>query len=73
MIIYTHGKDSFNSPNDYSMFKNLMKVKFVNITPSKCKKKATLGGYHGLALTECYFNQEAQNKDIITYLEKLYK
>ena len=72
-FIITHDKDSFNSPNDYSMFKNLMKVKFVNITSSKCKKKATLGGYHGLALTECYFNQEAQNKDIITYLEKLYK
>ena len=72
-FIITHDKDSFNSPNDYSMFKNLTKVKFVNITSSKCKKKATLGGYHGLALTECYFNQEAQNKDIITYLEKLYK
>ena len=72
-LIITHDKDNFNSPNDYSMFKNLTKVKFVNITSSKCKKKATLGGYHGLALTECYFNQEVQNKDIITYLEKLYK
>ena len=38
-FIITHDKDSFNSPNDYSMFKNLTKVKFVNITSSKCKKK----------------------------------
>ena len=57
-FIITHDKDSFNSPNDYSMFKNLTEVKFVNITSSKCKKKATLGGYHGLALTECYLEKK---------------
>ena len=71
-FIITHDKDSFNSPNDYSMFKNLMKVKFVNITSSKCKKKATLGGYHGLALTECFADEDPKSKEIKKYLEEIY-
>jgi len=29
--------------------------------------------YFGKGFKRIYFNQEAQNKDIITYLEKLYK
>jgi len=71
-FIITHDKDSFNSPNDYSMFKNLTKVKFVNITSSKCKKKATLGGYHGLALTECFADEDPKSKEIKKYLEEIY-
>ena len=71
-IIITHDKDRFNSPNDYSMFKNLSEVKFVNLTSSKCKKKATLGGYHGLALTECFAAEDPKSKEIIKYLEEIF-
>ena len=71
-FIITHDKDSFNSPNDYFMFKDLTKVKFVNITSSKCKKKATLGGYHGLALTECFADEDPKSKEIKKYLEEIY-
>ena len=71
-FIITHDKDSFNSPNDYSMFKNLTKVKFVNITSSKCKKKATLGGYHGLALTECFADEDPKSKEIAKYLGEIF-
>ena len=70
-LIITHDKDIFNSPEDYSMFRNLSKVKFVNLTSSKCKKKAALGGYHGLALTEC-FAGDPKSKDIIKYLENIF-
>ena len=65
-------KDNFNSPKDYSMFKNLTEVKFVNITSSECKKKATLGGYHGLALTECFADEDPKSKEIKKYLEEIY-
>ena len=71
-MIVTHDKDNFNSPNDYSMFKNLTEVKFVNITPSECKKKATLGGYHGLALTECFADEDPKSKEIAKYLEEIF-
>ena len=71
-LIITHDKDNFNSPNDYSMFKNLTEVKFVNITSSECKKKATLGGYHGLALTECFADEDPKSKEIKKYLEEIY-
>ena len=71
-LIVTHDKDNFNSPNDYSMFKNLTEVKFVNIISLECKKKATLGGYHGLALTECFADEDPKSKEIKKYLEEIY-
>ena len=70
-LIITHDKDIFNSPEDYSMFRNLSKVKFVNLTSSKCKKKAALGGYHGLALTECFVG-DPKSKDVMKYLENIF-
>ncbi len=71
-IIITHDKDNYNSPNDYLLLKKSNDVEFVNISDSKCKKKATLGGYHGLALTKCYANIEKKEKNLINYLEKLF-
>ena len=37
----------------------------------KCKKKANLGGYHGLALTEC-FAGDPKGKEVIKYLENIF-
>ena len=71
-IIITHDKDNHNSPNDYSLLKKSNDVEFVNISDSKCKKKATLGGYHGLALTKCYADEEQKENDLINYLGKLF-
>jgi predicted esterase len=71
-IIITHDKDNYNSPNDYSLLKKSNDVEFVNISDSKCKKKATLGGYHGLALTKCYADEEKKEKDLVNYLGKLF-
>ena len=71
-IIITHDKDNYNSPNDYSLLKKSNDVEFVNISDSKCKKKATLGGYHGLALTKCYADEEQKENDLINYLGKLF-
>ena len=71
-IIITHDKDNYNSPNDYSLLKKSNNVEFVNISDSKCKKKTTLGGYHGLALTKCYADEEKKRKDLVNYLGKLF-
>ena len=71
-IIITHDKDNYNSPNDYSLIKKSNDVEFVNISDSKCKKKATLGGYHGLALTKCFADEDPRSKEIIKYLNKIY-
>ena len=71
-IIVTHDKDHYNAPEDYSLFSNLNSVKFINITESGCKKKKTLGDYHGVALTKCYAEYEEKNKNIVQYLEKLF-
>ena len=71
-IIITHDKDNYNSPNDYSLLKKSNNVEFVNISDSKCKKKTTLGGYHGLALTKCYADEEKTEKDLVNYLGKLF-
>ncbi len=61
-IIITHDKDNYNSPNDYSLLKKSNDIEFINISDSKCKKNATLGGYHGLALTKCYADEEKKKK-----------
>ena len=71
-IIITHDKDNYNSPNDYSLLKKSNNVEFVNISDSKCKKKTTLGGYHGLALTKCFADEDPRSKEIIKYLNKIY-
>ena len=71
-IFVTHDKDHYNTPEDYSLFSNLNSVKFVNITESDCKKKKTLGGYHGIALTKCFAEHEANDKNIVRYLEEIF-
>ena len=71
-IIITHDKDNYNSPNDYSLLKKSNDVEFVNISDSKCKKKSTLGGYHGLALTKCFADEDPRSKEIIKYLNNIY-
>ena len=68
----THDKDKYNSPKDYSLFSNLNSVKFVNLTESGCKKKKTLAGYHGIALTKCFAEHEANDKNIVRYLEEIF-
>ena len=71
-LIITHDKDNYNSPKDYSMFENHNEVKFVNLTSSKCKKKAALGGFHGIALTKCFANEDPRSKEIAKYLEEIF-
>ena len=65
-------KDQYNAPKDYSLFSNLSSVKIINLTESGCKGKVTLGGYHGIALTKCYAEHEANDKNIVQYLEELF-
>ena len=54
------------------MFENLNEVKFVNLTSSKCKKKATLGGFHRIALAKCFANEDPRSKEIAKYLEEIF-
>ena len=71
-LIMTHDKDSFNSSKDYDVFKNIDSVKKINLTKSTCKGKISLGGYHGITLTDCYLIEETKSKNIKNYLESLF-
>ena len=71
-LIMTHDKDNFNSSKDYDVFKNIDSVKKINLTKSTCKGKITLGGYHGVTLTDCYSIEETKSKNIKNYLESLF-
>ena len=71
-IIVAHDKDHFNSPNDYSLFKNINSVKFVNLTNSGCKKAEPTNNYHGITLTKCYAEYEKKNKNLIKYLNGIF-
>ena len=71
-IIIAHDKDHYNSPNDYSLFKSINSVKFVNLTNSGCKKAEPLNNYHGITLTKCYADYERKNKDLIKYLNDIF-
>ena len=65
-------KDHFNSPNDYSLFKSINSVKFVNLTNSGCKKAEPTNNYHGITLTKCYAEYEKKNKNLIKYLNGIF-
>ncbi len=71
-LILTHDKDNFNSSKDYNVFENIESVKKINLTKSTCKGKISLGGYHGVTLTDCYSTEETKSKNIKNYLEKLF-
>ena len=71
-LILTHDKDNFNSSKDYDVFKNIDSVKKINLTKSTCKGKISLGGYHGITLTDCYLIEETKIKNIKNYLESLF-
>ena len=71
-IIVAHDKDHFNSPNDYSLFKSINSVKFVNLTNSGCKKAEPTNNYHGITLTKCYAEYEKKNKNLIKYLNGIF-
>ncbi len=71
-LILTHDKDNFNSSKDYDVFKNINSVKKINLTKSTCKGKISLGGYHGITLTDCYLIEETKSKNIKNYLESLF-
>ena len=71
-LILTHDKDNFNSSKDYDVFKNIDSVKKINLTKSTCKGKISLGGYHGITLTDCYSIEETKSKNIKNYLESLF-
>ena len=71
-LILTHDKDNFNSSKDYDVFENIESVKKINLTKSTCKGKISLGGYHGITLTDCYSIEETKSKNIKNYLESLF-
>ena len=55
-----------------SKVKNINSVKKINLTKSTCKGKISLGGFHGITLTDCYLVEETKSKNIKNYLESLF-
>ena len=69
----------FMNPNVYESIKSALSflsnprtVKFIDLSDTKCKGKVMLGGYHGIALTKCFANEDPRSKEIAKYLEEIF-
>ena len=48
-------------------------VKFIDVSDTKCKGKIIYGGYHGITLTKCFSEKDPRSKEIIKYLDEIFK
>ena len=73
VLVYVHEKDHYESSKTVlSFLSNPRTVKLIDLSDTKCKEKVMLGGYHGIALTKCFANEDPRSKGIIKYLEEIY-
>ena len=61
-----------NSKTALSFLSNPRNVKFIDLSDTKCKAKVMLGGYHGIALTKCFADEDPRSKEITKYLEEIF-
>jgi hypothetical protein len=73
VLVYVHEKDHYeNSKTALSFLSNPRTVKFIDLSDTKCKAKVILGGYHGIALTKCFAEEDPRSKEITKYLEEIF-
>ena len=61
-----------DSKTALSFLSNPRTVKFIDLSDTKCKAKVMLGGYHGIALTKCFADEDPRSKEITKYLEEIF-
>jgi len=73
VLVYVHEKDHYESSKTVlSFLSNPRTVKLIDLSDTKCKGKVMLGGYHGIALTKCFANEDPRSKEIAKYLEEIF-
>ena len=73
VLVYVHEKDHYESSKTVlSFLSNPRTVKLIDLSDTKCKEKVMLGGYHGIALTKCFANEDPKSKEIAKYLEEIF-
>ena len=72
VLVYSHNKDSYETPETLSFLSNSKAVQFINLSDTSCKGKVTFGGYHGITSTKCFADKEPKSKYIVKYLEEIF-
>ena len=72
VLVYSHNKDSYKTPETLSFLSNSKAVQFINLSDTSCKGKVTFGGYHGITSTKCFAEKEPKSKYIVKYLEEIF-
>ena len=73
VLVYVHEKDHYeSSKTSLSFLSNPRTVKLIDLSDTKCKEKFMLGGYHGIALTKCFADEDPRSKEIAKYLEEIF-
>ncbi len=72
VLVYAHEKDPYENTKTLSFLSDAKTVRFIDLSDTKCKKKTTLGGYHGIHLTKCFAESDPKRNEIIKYLDQIY-
>ena len=73
VLVYVHEKDHYESSKTVlSFLSNPRTVKLIDLSDTKCKENFMLGGYHGIALTKCFADEDPRSKEIAKYLEEIF-
>ena len=72
VLVYAHEKDPYENTKTLSFLSDVKTVRFIDLSDTKCKKKTTLGGYHGIHLTKCFAERDPKRNEIIKYLDQIF-
>jgi len=72
VLVYSHNKDSFETPETLSFLSNSKAVQFIDLSDTSCKGKVKFNKYHGIPSTKCFADKEPKNKYIVKYLEEIF-
>ena len=72
VLVFSHEKDKYENPKTSKFLSDSENVRFIDVSNTKCKKKITTGGWHGITLTKCFADKDPKRKEIIKYLEEIF-
>ena len=72
VLVFSHEKDKYENPKTSKFLSDSENVRFIDVSDTKCKKKITTGGWHGITLTKCFADKDPKRKEIIKYLEEIF-
>ena len=72
VLVFSHEKDKYENPKTSKFLSDSENVRFIDVSDTKCKKKITTGGWHGITLTKCFADKDPKRKEIIKYLQEIF-